>query len=561
MEAEGSLDAEGMTRILNGISGTEYVRVKSWKDGAAGDELSFVLDQNAYAETFGDAQVGGSVMLTPDHMTSWVEVAGVDGGERFYYAQPPDAPLFQADGIFSGTSFLDFSEIPAVSVTSPAAVTFPMVPVSGIISVDPAVDIDTYDLFERDVLAPSRDQIIKRSSTALSLSPARSLLRLAQNGTATEKRTTPQGLLVDVDIATNRYTRLLLGKLDGTEFAISEPTVKLQQALSTNKLFLVATHLENVGDFADNTVTIADWNFLADLSESASDEISSIMILKFADGISLNDLVNDTSQWTNPDDFTSELAVPDKLKEIIAEVRTKAAGAGGDDDNPSADTDADVARYYKSFLDTVIDGPNWAGIVVFDASLGDPNALPREVRGLLPGMIVTKDATGSDGTTIYVAPTNMIDPSFKAHHLRIDIARVTQGTDGTLEDIENSSMSALVDYSNLQRSVTGVSKWTDSANTVMEVDAIANVTDFSFRLKFMRITFENSYIKNLLSDVSLRFHKFFKEVPEIQNLGDGTTSINTIDLSGSLQQIDGIPTYVFRFGCIDPLKNNFIVCA
>lgn len=553
IEAEGPLDSDGMARILNGVSGTEYVRVKSRKDADPGDAFTFDLDENAYAETFGDRQVGGSVMLTPDHLTSWMGVASVNG-DRFYYAQPADAPLFQADGIFTGTSYLDFSEIPAANVTNPP-VSFPVAPVSGVVSIDDSVDIDIYDQFERDVLAPYRDQIIKRNTNALPPSPERSLQRLAQNGTTTEKRTTPQGLLVDVDIASNRYTRLLLGKIDGVEFAISSPTVALQQALSTNSLFLVVSHLENVGDFTENVVTMSAWNFVADIAENTGDPARSIMIFKFADGFSFNDLVNDSSKWTNPDDFTNEAVVSTRLRAIIAEMRTKAQGAGGEDDDPAADTDADVARYYRNFLDTVIDSPSWAGIVVFDASLGDPNALPREIRGLLPGMVVTTDATGADGTA-YVAPTNKIDPAFKAHHLRIDIARVKQASDGTLEDIENSSMSALIDYSNLQRGVTGVSKWTDNARTTTEVDAIANVTDFSFRLKFMRITFENSYIKNFLSDVSLRFHKLFKEVPDVSGSG-----INTIDLSGSLQQIDGIPTYVFRFGCIDPLKNNFIVCA
>ena len=82
----------------------------------------------------------------------------------------------------------------------------------------------------------------------------------------------------------------------------------------------------------------------------------------------------------------------------------------------------------------------------------------------------------------------------------------------------------------------------------IKVDEITKITDFSFKVAFIRITFENSLIKNFLSDITLRFHRLFKEVPKIATLSDGTQSINSIDLSGALQQIDGIPTQNWIYG-------------
>ncbi|MCO5177219.1 MAG: hypothetical protein M9890_09650 [Thermomicrobiales bacterium] len=551
--AGGPLDENSMTALLTGASGTEYVRMRP-RNGTAGDLLRFEFDRSAYAQTFGDLEMGGSALLTPDYRTSWVTVEGVGNpSDRFYYAQPPNAPLFQANGIFDGTPYLDYSEASIATIKT----TFPMTPVAGI-NIEPyvnTIDVDTYELFERDVLVPTRDETMKRASTTLPASPARSMRSLLANGNDVEKRTTPQGLIVDVDIATNRYQRVLLGRVDETEMAVDSPTELFQQALATNKLFLVITHLGNVGDFTDNAITLSSWNFVADIAAEA-EPVRSIMVMKYADGSTVNQLVDDTSQWRDPDNFTDAVTISAKLKSIIADMRTKAGGAG----SGTSSTDADVAKYYQTMLDTVIDAPNWSGIIVFEASLGNPNEMPREILGLLPGMVVTKPTAAVDGGDL-IAATNMMDPDFKAHHLRIDIAKVKQDGANNIIGIENSSMSALIDYENANAATTGASRWTDNSKTAIEVDDIADITDFSYRVKFMRVIFENSYIKNFISDVTLNIHKLFKEVPDISELSDGSMSVNAIDLSGSLQQIDGIPTYVFRFGCIDPLLNNFIVCS
>ena len=566
IEADGPLDPDtSLTRILAGFSGTEYIGVKSRNGNGPGDTLTFDPDQNAYAETFGALDVGGSLLLSPDYQTPWVRITGRDGAERFYYAQPPEAPLFQANGIFDGSSFLDFSEMRSGSLTRPAPYSFPMTPVAGVELTSSGVPISTYKSFERDLLVPYRDQLVKRNSATAPASPDRSIRTMLQLGAGTEKRTTPQGLLVDVDVANNRFTKILLGKIfDGEggfqELAITSPTTDLQQALASPRLFLVISHLENVGDFDSNEISMTGWNFVANVAEDHNASVESIMIIKFADGSTLNELVNDTSQWAEPDKFTKETEVQDRLQTIIKNVRDKAKLAGQGDDNPAADTDSDILLFYRKFLETVIDAPNWSGILIFDVSMGNPNDMPREIRGILPGMVVTKGVTTVGGST-YVAPTNKVDPAFMAHHLQINIAKVKQAANGTLEDIENSSISALVDYTNNNDPITGLAKPKSGAPGEIDVLPVEDLADFSFRVKFMRITFENSRMKIFLSDVTLRFHKLFKELPKIETLPDGTQTVNSIDVSGSLQEIDGIPTYVFRFGCVDPLRNNFIVCA
>lgn len=549
VNAGGPLDDNHMTALLAGSSGTEYLRLRP-RNGTAGDLLTFELDRSAYAETFGDLGVGGGALLTPGYQTSWATIEGVgDPADRYYFAQPPDAPLFQANGIFSGTSYLDFSEISI----APIRTAFPLTPVAGV-NIEPhanGIDVDTYETFEREVLIPVRDETIKRASpTLLPASPARSLRKLLANGTETEKRTTPQGLVVDVNIADSRYTRLLLGSLDGVELAIDEPTVALQQALASPKVFLVISHLESVGAFTDNTVSMSAWNFVADVAEAATDTSRSVMVMKFADGTPIKDFLADTSRWTDPDSFSaSSSAMSTKLQAIVAGMRATANNAS---------TDPDIKKYVTAFLRDVIDEPNWSGTLVFDVSLGDPNEMPREIRGLLPGMVVTKPGvTGYDGNS-YTAPTNKIDPAFQAHHLRVDIAKVNQdSSSGEILGIHNSSMSAMINYVNQNGEVNGVTRWKDSSTT--EVAPVAEVSDYSYRVKFMRVVFENSFIGSFTSEVTLRFHQLFKEAPLVGSC-DGKTSVNSITLSGLLQQIDGIPTYVFRFGCVDPLKNNFIVC-
>jgi len=547
IEAGGPLDDDHMAALLAGSSGTEYLRLRP-RNGTAGDLLRFELDRSAYAETFGDLELGGGALLTPDYKTSWATVEGVgDPSERYYFAQPPDAPLFQANGIFQNTTYLDFSEISI----APIRTAFPMTPLAGV-NIEPYaadVAVDTYETFEREVLVPTRDETIKRASpAALPAGPARSMRKLLA-GTNTEKRTTPQGLVVDVDIATSRYTRLLLGSLDGTELAIDAPTTALQQALASPKVFLVISDLANIGTFTDNTVTMSAWNFVADITEAAADPVRSVMVMKFADGTPINDFLADTTRWTAPNSFTNSApAMSTRLLGIVAGMRATAS---------DANTDPDIKKYVTAFLRDVIDEPNWSGTLVFDVSLGDPNEMPREIRGLLPGMVVTKPATDINNNAV-TAPTNKVDPAFKAHHLRVDLANVNQDSSGEILGIHNSSMFAMINYVNGNGAVDGVTRWKDSTTT--EIVPVADVSDYSYRVKFMRVAFENSYIGSFTSEVTLRFHKLFKEIPLTGAQPDGTTSVNSITLSGLLQQIDGIPTYVFRFGCVDPTKNNFIVC-
>lgn len=500
-------------RLIGGNSGTEYVSFMPRKNGTPGDMLCFFRDKPGFApdflrlvaenETRRRLQQTNGALLTDTFLTSWVSVQQSNGTPPQYYAQPDDAVLHGER--VTDNPFLEYVEVPTTDLLQPPtdADCFPLVPLSGVIAPDERVSVpigtDLYLLFEQKVMNPSRKDTISSVNPASHASPnGRSLLQAGQN------TTTPQGMLVNV-VGTD-WQDLTLAKDD------DEPTVnylrfedisaKFQDALSTNRLFMVSTRLSDLTEqgttFTEDLLKVMGWPFQFEIGSAPNgltepDEglgrENNVLLFKFANK-TFDELIEDTRLWARAEEFNdSPTEIQAWLQEFIQDVRDKVA-AGDEEDT--------ALQGYTNLL-AVIDDPNWHGILGLNVTV-PPGELPCEVQPLLGGIRKLEE--------------------FKAHHVGFEIAKVTPSA----SDIDRSSIFGLIDY-------------TDTGAVTQSL-----VRDqYEFIVLALKVVFANSEIKDFASDIRIVLTRLFDE--DTGKLASG--SWNYIDLVGTYKMENGKPSYTF----------------
>jgi hypothetical protein len=520
--------------LMCGLFGSERVTFSNYNPDpeAPNDLLFFLVSQPAYAPVFPfltatlDNPESGNVTnrLTNLYVTPWVTVFG-KASQPVYIAEPEGSPIYSPPPCGSpaddGPSVL-LSAPPRLPLPQGAAHTFPMVPYAG--AAASGVDGPTLTQFESEIIAATRKTVI--SAGATSTWEARSRARLNPPDDATYG-TTPQGLVAQID-ESGGYQNVQLaqsfdakGKLLPFDFA--RPTLKLQDALQTNQLFLVAVNNQYFDDPAEsavfhNVVYIADWTMKAQVGKGATaTSYRNVMIMKFCSG-SLQERVTNPNRWTSPADF-SLLAGSDSsgvasiaytglsqwLQAYIADGIARATG-------PSA-------AFYKNFKRIATD-PNWNGLIVLQADLSSED-MPIEIRGLAAGIDFSR---------------------FVAHHFGFTVSRVIVDKTTCKITIDgNSSLFGLIDYENP----------TYELNLANNVDPdtpipVATSDAFNFTVLQLQCLFQNARLVDFKSHIQLTVKQLFGSAVASTYSNRIAMPASGVVLDGSYIDQNGTPSYVFQ---------------
>lgn len=490
-------------RLMGGQSGTEYFSFKPRQNGTPGDYLAFFAGQRGYAPDFSGVQTLQSDidLLNGTYGTSWATVGSGNGHVPQYYAQPDDAALHEV-GSFSNAVYLSFAEVAASALAEPSEIScFPLVPLAGVVAPDdrisPPIGADKYRILELEILNPIRKERISiNSGPALASVSGRSLLQAG-----TRKTTTPQGMLAELD--GTAWTALTLA-YDGFEhLKFADITDEFQDALQSNRLFMVASKsgtLADAADYTENKVEITEWPFRIDVGNNPPaapgqgtglSRFNNVLIFKFVDQ-TFEELADDTRVWANPGAFNDNPPeVQTWLKEFIADAKTKAE-------------DPETQDLYGPLVNNVLTRASWTGILALNVTV-PMNEMPCAVQGLMGG--IRKPA------------------EFKAHHVGFEISKVLPDASA----IEKSSIFALIDYEDNDPPTGGTP-----------------TPDYEFLVKTLKVRFANTEIADFNSKIALVIKKAFDERIKNPITIPGKITIDTLEMDGKYQVFNGVPTYTFE---------------
>jgi hypothetical protein len=229
-------------RLLCGTSGLEYLGMPS----DASSKLEFIPGQKAYAPLLPSEVTG--YPLTDLGTTAWVWASTTDATKPVrYYAQPEDAPLYEAppaqpdtasDNL--GSVFLNFLEVPALLLAGDDGKrAFPLAPYRLLA----ANEVRDAKKIEAAAIAPARRQ------TILNVDPQAWMTKTDAPTTTEKIGVTPQGLAVGVAANGIDWTWSSIGNdsdstSDRPNLFFSQTTGAFRQALETNRLFMVLANAD-----------------------------------------------------------------------------------------------------------------------------------------------------------------------------------------------------------------------------------------------------------------------------------------------------------------------------
>lgn len=486
---------DGVGRVMPGGSGAEYLAFNA----SSGATLRFVADKPAFAAkalrdkcTTDFGALENPALLTNEARTAWIEMGpppdgaiadannGANGNangdaasaQSDYFAQPVSAALFSKSAQFKQEDVLGFLELTSGALTLDGK-SFPVTPLG-------RVDLNNYysvadlkKLLDRAV-APDRRKTI--SPTPPSDTNVKEVMA-----------TTNQGVVARVDVDAARWRTMQLAQTTDTDgrtitVQINDVTRPLQDALQADNTFVVASKKDSLGVFtgsrpSSGTIPITGWEF--DLEPRGAD--STIMVMKFYDGVSLEKLIDCVELWSTPTEFNNPEDLPDVHATIKASIDTAIANAT----DPNWRALAEAAT-----------NPRWSGILVFNVPV-PPSGLPNEIRGITAGMDLSQ---------------------FKAAYFGIDVNLIRSGIDGP--ELQQSSMFALIDYS--------------------EPEFTPAVTCYDFHVELLRVLFTNSQIRDFACTVKVAVNTLWDEPMKLQSNED-----NLITIEGGYIDADGQSRYSF----------------
>jgi hypothetical protein len=484
----------GAYDVMGGLSGVEYFElptgtgVASWFPGGP-----------AFAAGFHPGQPSGYTTLAPDTMptTAYAAIAA-DGAAVDYFAQPDQSILYNyGTGSIAGVQTITpLAAVPVHAATLQwppgSSATFPLLAFAGL----RGDALGGYAQLESQVVNPAR-----RARLGKAPAQPRPVLQAAASQTTppSPDSTTPQGLLASYvpGGSTTQWDKIVLGKMAVTqgELKLTNVSGDLLSAFQSNKLFLVASDLAGIQAFLakdDAQITIGSdkdelWHFDLDPSQWAS--YGTVLILKFYD-MAIEQLAAQPSVWAFADEFN---ASPAAIAGQIGDTITKA--------QKLAPADSDYAAFVAAVTD-----PNWNGILAL--SVRSPLAsLPSELEGIAVG----------------------IDPAlFKAHHVGIDVSKITVPAAGSGQaiSISDSSIFGLIDY---------------KAPSPLPPHA----GDWAFQVDSLKVLFANSAVAGFSSVIDLQVNTLFGEPATLEGGGS-----NVVPLYGVYQkhEVNGqvVESYTFE---------------
>lgn len=496
--------------LLCGITGTEFFNADLTPGSS--DTLTFVPGQPAYAGSDAKVLLDNSKGNT---VTSWAQFATKKGS---YVSQPEQGPLFQqpdqsavslggSNGNTNNVYLLDFLPLAAWEPNSSQPVSTPPVPLAPYAGIPENVDLAPFRAVETGAINPTRKNAIAGSSHATAS------LAAASPSSITTTAMTPQGLLsiLTTDVP-SVWTGLQMATSPGNRtLQFSNMGTVIRSALNQNRIFAVistvGTEQNPLFTFTgtDNEIDISDWIFKlspAGDASPATPPIPPIVIFKFYDGQTIEDLTNDLSLWSSPVQLNSGSLAPIPAQQYIQKVIADAKSSVKGDPN----------SLYANFVSVVTD-PNFAGILALNSNL-QLNELPTAIQAVLGGMTKTVD-----GKTV----SNVA--AFRAHHVGIQINDTNP--QNAQPSLSQSSLFALVDYE----------KPADSGTSPV---AAATPVDYGFEVEYLRALFTNSELRTFACQINLTVNKLFDIGVDLsQGVQAAAADPNVIQIMGSYQNHSG----------------------
>ncbi|MET3132787.1 hypothetical protein AAKU55_003067 [Oxalobacteraceae bacterium GrIS 1.11] len=525
------------SHMLCGLTPTETLSFTAGPaaDAQTGDRLRFTAYREAFATSYPpptSSSLGIPVdpnapKMNGSYRTPWATVIPASQGHASQYsAQPKGAPLFGFDKVVapSNDALLGFVD-PGYALTRQDP--FPMMPY-GLVPLEGGVSFTEDEIggIEQFAAAAKRRTVIGAPGVSHARRAPRMRDAVAANGGA-DWVTTPSGLLAELDQTAGHWDSMLLGVNNGagpTWMLFNNPPPKLQQALQTANLFLVAADATNLGTLATapagaappaptgtptfyNTMSIQDWQIAANVGQSnVYNDYNNILIIKGCKG-KLIDLVAKPDIWTQREDFsvpgndpTETIIVSQWIASYIQDALNQKDAQG----NPNP--------YFANFANIVGD-ENWTGILILKASL---TGLPPNLSGLL----------------------SVIDKSqCFAHHFGITITPV--GIDRT----QAKPKVSITNSSSIFQLIFYVDPAFDQTNPVL---LPPSNTPYDFKLLTLEALFENTAVRSFNSYAQLTLGAFFGD--SVSHMGNSTNIYNTMMLKGAYQQNGSVGTFLLDSG-------------
>lgn len=441
-------------------------------------------------------------------VTSHVQFVGT-GGTAIgveYHSQPVEAPLFADEGG-------DHLRRRRVSYGA-VAIAAPVFPWAGLKQIDPAMRG-----FELTHLSQyRRNKAVRRApANAMRLLGASSGELAATTSTSTSLAITPQGLLAEVT-TDGRYSRLYFGNPDSeatrVDFSLricntqNDRYNDVQQALAANQLFMVFNNTNtDVLRTISPSATLYARQFEFSVGPEGIDTAepcaapgkplrSSVVIIKYFNGKSLKELIEDTRLWA------CQAALAPQGNKGIKEL------ANVDDPVPAG------AKDYLKDLREKWNDPAWQGILVLDLPVP---VMPDILEALRPGL------SPSIG-------------QLRAHHFGLNIvpARKSDLAAGSIPRRSGSAF-GLIRYDRRNN---------PEPNTATSADKEPGAASdprrtYKFVVDSVHVAFENSQISTFDAKVFLKFDTLFWDSVAPDNAEHGSDGLKSIELDGYYESRSG----------------------
>jgi hypothetical protein len=486
-----------IARMMCGYSGIEYAGLPTGAGSV--NQIAFASGKPAFAPvlrqttiTDDATPVNDAAPLTTVATTAWGVLSTTGPSPLPYFAQPHDAVLYQATQTATADTpeqFLYYLEV--FAGTFPAATSANAVPMVPYGLIDPT-RADRAAALETQVLAPYR-----RNLLASILTPTERGADANVSGSASGDRraATPQGLLVSLSEDLTHWNQLSLAQTNGgtQKLQLAAITGDFKAALQSNQLFAVISNWQELMQrcrvVAPFQLTVSGWTF--DLSPDTWNTHQTIVIFKYAAGVSIDELTADSSTWAWQAAANGYSTTPlsGNIATTQADLRDLFARAKADSVGNAA---------LRPFVEAIT-SPNWNGILFLRAPLSSVN-FPDQLRGIAAG----------------------IDPArLFAHHVGIAAAPVHNINQQLTQD--DASIFALIDYQD-------------------PVDLASTGIDYGFKVLGLTVLFKSSEMASFSSRIELMINRLFGSLTSQSTAG---ARENNIILDGFYQSSGGTPAYVF----------------
>lgn len=525
------LAGDGSCSLMCGLSGVEYIKFEAGRD-----ILTFIPEQAAYAIGMYPAKgEEAKPELIGRLTTAWAYPRRPKRGDEaeaeavVYCAQPDKSVLHKGNdqkSLFDSQTqsskeevvaiidnALVYMEVPSSYLPAPDIADnvakpfcFPMFPYAG-----GQGDLPLTARLESELISPERKRAINDIVQNHPAHPPASMMVSRYKADAEKAGVTPQGLVATY---TDNYQTLAKVLLATTEPPLGKEESRLLlqnikrdsplwNALQSNQLMLVITDPESLkGHIAaeNGSLRIGGWEFQLspdnDNWRKDTDLEDTVLILKFFNDKTLQDLAAASTTWVMADKFNKDIKRAEEvIKKAINKALQKSSQIGCQEPE---DSHFDAAPDFENFVYNVLQNPRWNGILALNVKV-PPKDIPDQLKSLAAGIDKEK---------------------FFAHHVGVNASPVSYDAEKKSFKAHKSSVFGLINYDD--PGLPGAS------------------IDYSFKVLSLKVLFENSAVARFASQVGLQVNTLFGEQVTLQGASD-----NNLIFDGIYEDHDGHPSYVF----------------